>query len=424
MPMILITLTTFNSKKLMITCLSLSIMWTLVWLMQPSMYSLLLSNDNLSSLLIMLTMITTLLITLASSSSSTMKMISLINASLITAFMMTSMISFYVMFELSIIPTFLLIMKSGNQPERNKASLFLLMYTIFASIPLLLAIMASFPLTNMILIQKTSLSMNMPLFLILAFLVKLPMFTFHLWLPKAHVEAPMEGSMVLAAILLKLGSYGLMRMLPLMKLFNKTMSPLMMSISLMGCMITCITCNRQKDLKAMIAYSSVAHMALILISLFSLSNSGPNTTMLMTVSHAFSSSAMFFLATHTYLPLHSRNIHLFKGMTNTNPNMSMWWFMTMAANIGTPPFISLISETMAITSAAYWSLYSLIPLLMAGMLMTSFSINLYSQINHSSPSSNTKTPIMSLAPSLTMTLHLLPLVMLLMNPNIMMLLIS
>lgn len=181
---------------------------------------------------------------------------------------------FYLFFESSLIPTLFLILGWGYQPERLQAGIYLLFYTLLASLPILVAI---FYIYNTISTINFYLMINrgfdyelLYLGLIFAFLVKMPIFLVHLWLPKAHVEAPVAGSIILAGILLKLGGYGLLRVFSVLQSVGIKFNYIFISIRLIGGVLVRLVCLRQVDLKALIAYSSVAHMGIVLSGLITL----------------------------------------------------------------------------------------------------------------------------------------------------------
>lgn len=187
---------------------------------------------------------------------------------LFLTFSRISLFGFYLFFEMSLIPTMFLILGWGYQPERLQAGVYLLFYTLLASLPLLVGI---FYINDLLMCIDISVLVgrgfvNELLYyrMVMAFLVKMPMFLVHLWLPKAHVEAPVAGSMILAGILLKLGGYGLLRVMPFISVVGVKVNFIWVGVRLVGGVLVRLVCLRQVDLKALIAYSSVAHMGIVL----------------------------------------------------------------------------------------------------------------------------------------------------------------
>nr|QDP17886.1 NADH dehydrogenase subunit 4 [Parachtes teruelis] len=341
------------------------------------------------------------------------KLLTMITMTIFIVFLANDMLTFYISFELVLIPTFLLITMKSNQPERLQASLYLLMYTITASLPLLLMIIIFMKNLNMTFIMSTNKQYLLGPLFVLAFLVKMPMFFTHIWLPKAHVEAPMEGSMILAAILLKMGAYGLIRFMPFLMKSYLMMSPWLMSTSLIGGASASLTCTYQKDLKALIAYSSVSHMALVICSLFSMKSNCIMSAMLLLIGHGLTSSALFFMVTIAYQLHFTRNTMAFKGLINYIPNLTFWWFMFTTMNIAAPPSINFFSEISIINNSMMWNMSTLILLMAMIMLTATFSYMLYSSLNHASPSLKMLYQSPTTKHFLNMLIHLLPLLLLL-----------
>nr|QIV24817.1 NADH dehydrogenase subunit 4 [Teispes insularis] len=314
-----------------------------------------------------------------------MSMVVFMMMSLYLTFSSMNLFIFYLFFEISLIPTLILIVGWGYQPERIEAGVYLLFYTLLLSLPMMISIFYYYKshytldfllMTNRVDHEFMFICMNG------VFFVKIPMFFVHLWLPKAHVEAPVAGSMILAGVMLKLGGYGLLRLMKLFLEVGLKLGNVIIPLSLVGGLIVSLVCIRQSDIKSLIAYSSVAHMGMALGGVMTLNIWGFWGCLLMMIAHGLCSSGLFCLANISYERLSSRSLYLNKGLMNMMPSLSLWWFLLCSSNMAAPPSLNLMGEIVLITSLINFSNFSMIFLSLLSFFSAVYSLFLYSFSQH------------------------------------------
>lgn len=264
---------------------------------------------------------------------------------LLCCFIVFRVFFFYAFFEIIFIIIFFFLVCWGYSPERLQASYYMVFYTLVVSFPFFVfVIFNEVMLVSLNFLTFWEVSSYWWVFVFFVFFVKLPVYFVHLWLPKAHVEAPITGSIVLAAVLLKLGGYGLYR-------FSFYCLPILSSHRIYivalgsgGGLFRCFLCLRQSDLKSFVAYSSICHMGFFLAGFYRISFWGFVGSFYILIAHGFCSSCLFYLLYLLYERLYSRRLFVIKGLLFVFSSLSLSFFLFSALNMGVPPSFSFFSE--------------------------------------------------------------------------------
>ncbi len=326
--------------------------------------------DGISVLFVLLATLLTPLCILASWEAITTRVREYMIAFLVLETMMVGMFSaqdflvFYMFFEGVLIPMFLIIGIWGGA-RRVYASFKFFLYTLAGSILMLLALLAIWyaaGTTDIAVLMTTQFSAKMQFWLFLAFLasfaVKVPMWPVHTWLPDAHVEAPTAGSVILAGVLLKMGAYGFLRFsLPMLPQASAEFAPLMFSLGVIAVIYTSLVALAQTDMKKLIAYSSVAHMGIVVIGIFTFNAQGIQGALFQMLSHGIVSAALFLCVGVIYDRIHTRDIARYGGLARRMPAYAVVFMLFTMASIGLPGTAGFVGEFLVLVGAfkvSFW----------------------------------------------------------------------
>lgn len=308
---------------------------------------------------------------------------------LVIFFISLDIILFYFFFEVRIIPTFFLIIYWGLNYERLRAAYYLIIYILMISFPLLIYLLSiykdimTFKFTLLIeRIIMVDFRLGRYIIIYGAFFIKIPIYVFHIWLPKAHVEAPVYGSIILAGVLLKIGGYGLIRFLIMFVKRRLKFNYLIFSLRIIGRVLVGMRCIIQVDIKRLVAYSSVVHINMIIGAIITLFKLGFIGGYIIIIAHGLCSSGLFYIVDLYYKRIGRRLIVLRKGMLRKLPSLAFWWFFLCSANFSFPLSLNFISEIFILSVILSWDFIVIIYLIIVCFFRCAYSLYLFSYVQH------------------------------------------
>jgi NADH-ubiquinone oxidoreductase chain 4 len=326
----------------------------------------------------------------------------LLEAALIGLFASLDLVLFYVFFEAVLIPLFLIVAVWGASADRIRAAYLLFLYTLFGSLFMLLAFLHIISMTgtsDLRLLAASDIGFSVQRILwigiFISFAVKTPLVPVHIWLPRAHAEAPVGGSMILAGLILKLASYGFLRiLLPILPEASYYFAPAVQTIALISLVYASFATIRQTDIKALVAYSSICHVAVVVAGTFSNSLAGIEGAMLLSLAHGLISPGLFFLCGGVlYDRFHTRVIRYYSGLTSHMPIAMALFLVLILANAGTPLTLNWLGEFLSLAGTALT--FPIIAALMATSVLFSacYSMWLFVRIAYGRPSEAVVRPL-------------------------------
>jgi len=307
---------------------------------------------------------------------------------LVLTFTTIDLFYFFVLFESLLIPMFIMIGVWGARNRKIKAAYYFFLYTLFGSLFMLFGMIYLYHITGSLnfysLLNAELVTEDQEIIWLcffLAFAVKMPLFPFHIWLPEAHVEAPTTGSMLLASLLLKLGGYGFLRFsLTFLIEASEAFRPYVVALALAGVVYGSLSTLRQIDLKRIIAYSSVSHMNLVVLGLFSFSPNGVDGAIYLMVAHGVVSAALFFCVGVVYDRTHSRLLRYYGGLVSVMPLFTAAFFLFNLANMGFPGTPNFLGEILVFLGISEYSVLVLFLATPGLVLAAAFSVFLFARV--------------------------------------------
>lgn len=341
---------------------------------------------------------------------------------LLIFFLSLDLIIFYLIFEVRLIPTFFLIVYWGRNPERLRASYYLMLYILLISFPLLVYVFKIYInrgrlrfIIVVIKLRSVTISFWRYMVVYMAFYIKIPIYFFHVWLPKAHVEAPVYGSIVLAGVLLKIGRYGLIRFIELFIKSRIYFRYIILRVRIVGRVLVRIVCLVQIDIKRLVAYSSVVHINVILGALLTLFKLGALGRYIMIIAHGLCSSGIFYIVNLYYIRTGRRLLILNKGMIDKIVIMSMWWFLLCVINFSYPFSINFIREIIILGVLINWDYLIIIYIRLICFFRGAYSLYLFRYVQHGASFMEENFRGGLLKEYIVLFIHIYPLIFILLN---------